>query len=102
MPLEVRRDEIYLGNCRRAWAAIVLGMPAVLAAWASLGVKLLPMLLWLVYSAILGHVAFVRPLAAYRCPQCGRPLPPSEEARPQIRFRCDACGVEWDVERTGE
>jgi hypothetical protein len=105
MSLNVRRDEHYLRNCRLGFAAIVLCMPFVLAAWAFLQaarfeVKLIPMLLWMTFSAVLGHYVFLRPLTSYRCPQCGRALPRAEEARPWIRFRCEPCGVEWDVERS--
>jgi predicted RNA-binding Zn-ribbon protein involved in translation (DUF1610 family) len=106
MPLVLRRDEAYHRRCRLALAAIVLGMPVVLAAWAlipmsaHIGWKLLPMLLWLASSAILGDIAFVRPLRSYHCPRCGRELPRSEQARPWIRFRCEPCGVEWDVNRS--
>jgi hypothetical protein len=107
MPLEVRRDELYLKRCRLAFAAIVLGMPVVLASWAltsraGVGARLLPMVLWLASSALIGHFAFVRPLASYRCPQCHRPLPRAEETRPRIQFRCEPCGVEWDVERSDD
>jgi hypothetical protein len=77
----------------------------VLAAWALTAdrgflLKLSPMLVWLAYSAIIAHFAYVRPLRSYRCPQCRRLLPRVEDARPWIRFRCDACGVEWDVQRS--
>jgi hypothetical protein len=105
MPLEVRRDEPYRRKCRLALAVIVLSMPVALAAMAltanaSIGVKVLPTLLWLASSAIIADFAFVRPLKSYRCPQCQRPLPRAEEARPWFRFRCEPCGVEWDVERS--
>jgi fatty acid desaturase len=107
MPLELRRDDGYLRRCRLAFAAIVLGMPVVLAAWwlnAGSGhlVMMLPMLAWLAYSAAIAYVIFVRPLTSYRCPQCQRPLPRAEEARPWFRFRCELCGVEWDVKRSDE
>jgi hypothetical protein len=107
MPLEVRRDDGYLRRCRLAYAAIVLAMPVVLAAWAlaahsSYLVRLAPMLAWLAYSAVIGHFVFVRPLRSYRCPQCQRLLPRSEDARPWYRFPCDVCGVVWDVQRSGE
>jgi hypothetical protein len=105
MILNVQRDESYQRRCRIAFAAIGLAMPFVLLAMpltsgVSFGLKLLPILLWLTYSAIIGHVVFVRPLNSYRCPRCQRPLPRSEEARPWFRFRCEPCGVEWDLERS--
>ena len=103
--LEVRRDVRYLRRCRLAFAAIVLSMPVVLAAWALTSdfgfyIKIIPMVLWLASSAIIGHFVFVRPLNSYFCPQCQRPLPRAEDARPSIRFRCESCGIDWDVERT--
>jgi hypothetical protein len=107
MPFELRRDDGYLRRCRLAFAAIVLAMPGVLAAWALAAdrgwlVMLFPMLAWLACSAIIGHLVFVRPLTTYRCPQCRRLLPRAEDARPWYLFRCDHCGVVWDVQRSGE
>jgi hypothetical protein len=102
MILKVQRDESHRRKCRIAFAAIVLAMPLVLLAMplTSQAYFGLPILLWLVYSVIIGHVFFVRPLNSYRCPQCQRPLPRSEEARPWFRFRCEPCGVEWDLQRS--
>jgi hypothetical protein len=107
MPLELRQDEGYQRRCRLALAAIVLGMLAVLAAWGLAAhrgpvVMLLPMLAWLASSAVIAHLVFVRPLASYRCPRCRRLLPRAEDARPCYRFRCEPCGVEWDVRRSDE
>jgi hypothetical protein len=105
-PLALRRDDAYRRRCRLAIAAIGLAMPFVLAAWALIpigapfGLRLLPMLLWLAYAAVLSELIFRRPLKSYHCPQCGRALSPSEAARPWIRFPCRDCGVEWDVNRT--
>jgi hypothetical protein len=105
MPPVLRQDDAYLRRCRLAFAAIVLAMPGVLAAWALAAdhgflVKVSPMLAWLAYSAAVAHFGCVRPLRDYRCPQCGRRLPRAEDARPWYRFRCDPCGLEWDVERS--
>jgi hypothetical protein len=105
MMLNVQRDESDRRRCRIAFAAIVITMPLVLLAMAltsgaSLELKLLPMLLWLIGSAIIGHIFFVRPLRSYRCPQCQRALLRAEDARPWFRFRCETCGVEWDPERS--
>ena len=104
-PQVIRRDERYLRDCRRAFAAIGLAMPPtllamMLASRVSGESMAVPMLLWMAGSAALGWYAFVRPLGEYRCPQCDRVLPRAEEARPAIRFRCEPCGVDWDVERT--
>jgi hypothetical protein len=105
-PLVLRQDEAYRRRRRLAIAAIVAGMPLVLAAWAFIPIRasvewrLLPMLAWLGYSAVLGELVFLRPLKSYHCPQCGRALSASEAARPWIRFPCRDCGVEWDVNRT--
>src|SRR5262249_16280042 len=105
MIFQVRQDERYLRRCRLALAAVVLSMPVTLTAMAlaseaSLEVKCAPVLLWLASSAIIARAAFLQPLRWYRCPQCERPLPRFEGARPWIRFRCETCGVEWDVQRS--
>jgi hypothetical protein len=107
MRLELRTDDGYLRRCRHAFASIVVAMPAVLAAWALTAdrghlVMLVPMVCWLAYSAVIAYFVCVRPLTSYRCPQCRRLLPRAEDARPWIRFRCDPCGVEWDVRRSDE
>jgi hypothetical protein len=107
MPPVLRRDDAYLRRCRLAFPAIVCAMPVVLAAWALAAgggflAKVSPMLAWLAYSAAVAHFVCVRPLRHYRCPRCGRRLPGAEDARPWYRFRCSPCGVEWDVQRSGE
>jgi hypothetical protein len=44
-------------------------------------------------------VAYGRLRWFYRCPQCRARVPrvPEAEAGPRIRYRCAACGVEWDT-----
>ena len=93
-------------NCRRALAAIVLAMPVTILAMM-FGSKVsgemmgVPVFLWMLGSSALAWYAFVQPLDKYRGPQCERVLPRAEEAGPRIVFRCESCGVDWDVERTG-
>jgi hypothetical protein len=68
---------------------------------ARLGLMVVPMIVWLAGSAALAWYVFVLPLNEYHCPKCKRALPRVEDVRPRIQFRCEPCGVDWDVERTG-
>lgn len=54
----------------------------------------------LVFAAVANvFVAYGKLRWFYRCPQCGARVPrvPESQARTRIRYRCDACGVDWDT-----
>jgi len=48
-------------------------------------------------SAALGIYQFVKLKSAYRCARCGGKTARVEEARPQLRFYCERCNIEWDT-----
>lgn len=113
MALEVRRDNAIRNRCRLATTAIILSMPGPMAAWwlsfwwfarvlpplpLMMFLMTLPMILWLAFVVVTFYVLVARPLASYRCPQCQRLLPRADDAQPWYRFRCEPCGVEWDVQ----
>ncbi len=112
MALEVRRDNAIRNRRRLAITAIILGIPVMMAAWGltvwwfagkpPVPILILPMMLWFAYTLVISYVLVERPLASYQCPQCQRPLQRAEDAQPWYRFRCEPCGVEWDLQHCDE
>jgi hypothetical protein len=108
MALEVRRDDGFRNRRRLAVTAVILSMLGSVAAWGLIAwwfagfppvsLMLFLMMLWFGFVWAISYVLVERPLTSYRCPHCQRLLPRAEDAEPWYRFRCEPCGVEWDLQ----